>query len=167
MGPAGVPVLMYTWDVYLKVEFTRGDLEAMGLGHDKCQNQVLKDHDAQEGGASKGKSKEKGSPKGKQAKQAEPAGGGSSALAASSQQAASCTAAGRFLDGASLLGSRLLHRDMRHWDMAAAQIGDAGAVAALLLLGNHVAPLRWPTAKGIILSGPWPLPCRKTPCLLR
>lgn len=40
---------------------------------------------------------------------------------------------GRYFDGASRLGARLLLRDMHQWSMAAAQIGDGGAVAFLLL----------------------------------
>ena len=35
--------------------------------------------------------------------------------------------------GAAVLAQRLLLREMRHFEMASAQIGDAGAVAALLL----------------------------------
>ena len=44
-----------------------------------------------------------------------------------------CSSKGRYRDGASRLGARLLLRDMQQWGMAAAQIGDGGAVAALLL----------------------------------
>jgi len=44
-----------------------------------------------------------------------------------------CRSNGRYRDGASRLGARLLLRDMQQWGMAAAQIGDGGAVAALLL----------------------------------
>jgi hypothetical protein len=86
---SGIAMLMYTWDVYLKVDINREDLNAMGLRDESTLVHTTSDYT-----------------RGQEAK---------------------------FRDGASKLGARLLHRDMRHFNMTSAQIGDAGAVAALLM----------------------------------
>lgn len=88
---AGIPILMYTWDVYLKVDISKQDLRTMGL-HD--ENTLIHTDDDYKDNENK---------------------------------------EGHFLDGASKLGARLLHRDMRHFEMTSAQIGDAGAIAALIM----------------------------------
>lgn len=83
---------MYTWDVYLKVDINREDLNAMGLRDGETLVHTPIDYVAGTG----------------------------------NQEA-------KYRDGASKLGARLLHRDMAHFNMTSAQIGDAGAVAALLM----------------------------------
>jgi pyrimidine-specific ribonucleoside hydrolase len=95
---SGLPILMYTWDMYLTVEVSGADLDAMGLG-------ASVDLTAPRSGW------------------------------AGASDAASSGSVGHFLDGACCLGARLLHRDMKHWAMTSVMVGDAGAVAAVLLPG--------------------------------
>jgi len=83
---SGVDILMYTWDVYLKVEITREDLIRAGLVTPEFQGRAQDNF-----------------------------------VHSSSDS------------GARTLGGRLLCRDMDHFDMQSAQIGDAGAVAVVVL----------------------------------
>ena len=92
---SGVEVLMYTWDVYLEVDFSWRELLELGCA-------------AQSAGDDAGAEEAEPEP---------PPDGVGVAEGAPSWSAAS---------------TRLLLRDMRHWGAPAAQIGDAGAVAAVV-----------------------------------
>ncbi len=127
--------------MYLKVEFSAEELEGMGLGFDASRRMALEAneahrrrivdrmhakvaHSAQRKHNSK-KHQQKEWEERKQQQQQQ-----------SSRWRRLCAsapaAAPRLGDGASVLAARLLHRDMRHWSMPAAQIGDAGAVACVI-----------------------------------
>lgn len=74
----GIPITMYTWDMFLKVQITREELKAMGLPGAGVESVLRNDERCRS------------------------------------------------------LGGRLLHRDMDHFGMESACIGDAGAVAVLV-----------------------------------
>jgi hypothetical protein len=122
---------MYTWDVYLKVEFSRQDLADMGH----------LEHEVEASAAAAALKK----------KEHERVTTAAASAASASSLASFFTTkakdddddddedrppppAASSSDSGAMLGARLLFRDMRHWDMAAAQIGDGGTVAALLML---------------------------------
>ena len=92
LSSCGVPVLMYTWDVYLKVDFNVAELRSYG-----CM-EAVNDKEA------KGEKEEK------------------------EEQVHYRAATPPWTQ----LSTRLLLRDMQHFKMSSAQIGDAGAVAAVL-----------------------------------
>ena len=114
---------MYTWDVYLKVEFSKKDLAGMGFAPTDA---AVATQAAATPATAPGTT---------------PAAAPGTALSAElrplplARRRRANALPGRFLDGGSRLGARLLLRDMRHWGMGAAQIGDGGVVGALLLPG--------------------------------
>ena len=108
---------MYTWDVYLKVAFDVVELMAYG-----CVGAEQVELNLAEGGEEGGEGGEGG--KGDEGGEA---GEGVKETRPSSEP--SCRAS---LPSWTTLSIRLLLRDMRHFNMSAAHIGDAGAVAAVL-----------------------------------
>lgn len=106
LSSCGVPVMMYTWDVYLKVAF--GVPELVGYG---CCRPLV----PAQGGNDQARVAEEGD-NGKDSRHS-PA-----SMAVHDETKPPWTQ----------LSTRLLLRDMKHFDVPSAYIGDAGAVAAVL-----------------------------------
>ena len=96
---SGVPITMYTWDVYLKVAYTGPEIDALVAGIEETEAGEI------------------GVP--------------SSSVSTSSSSSSSSSPSPSRRPWSSL-AQRLMHRDMRHFQMDEAQIGDAGAVAAVI-----------------------------------
>ena len=102
LSSCGVPVLMYTWDVYLKVAFDVPELQAYG-----CCSPMQSKWEGRGGEVTPHDTEDNTTAEAKVVYQ---------------KTAPSWTQ----------LSTRLLLRDMQHFNMTSAQIGDAGAVAAVL-----------------------------------
>ena len=120
LSSCGVPVYMYTWDVYLKVAFDTNDLVEYGCFEEE-ESGVVEDGKDGNGQDRGGKGDESG--------------GESSGEISNKSEGEENTKRRILRKSASswtTLATRLLLRDMSHFTMKAAQIGDAGAVAAVL-----------------------------------
>ena len=109
---------MYTWDVYLKVAFDVDELVAYGcVGAEQVELSLAN------GGEEGGKGGE-GTVEGGEGGE-----GGEGVKETRPSLEPRCRTS---LPSWTTLSTRLLLRDMRHFNMSAAHIGDAGAVAAVL-----------------------------------
>ena len=121
LSSCGVPVLMYTWDVYLKVAFDVNELVAYGcVGAEQVELSLAK------GGEEGGKGGE-GTVEGGEGGE-----GGEGDEGVKETRPSLEPRCRTSLPSWTTLSTRLLLRDMRHFNMSAAHIGDAGAVAAVL-----------------------------------
>lgn len=146
---SGLPLTMYTWDAYQQVAFSCSELCALLGVEDEQQLDTLC---SAEDSAEEGKGKD-GSTSGDGGTSGGGGGGGEAEAKAGSAAAEGATPSGpRPLRPPSWTVAcvRLLRREMHHWGTDTVQIGDAGAVCALLAPASGTGVMR---PVGVELNG--------------